>query len=113
MFNRLPGAMLPSGHTHQWAKGRNCSRVLSQHTASACSTVTACSIRRGRRRSYHPPNQLANYSGIAAKNQIGLVKQQFGTEMTWQIVDRNPKNRRAEGNRRSHAEIKCERRTAA
>ena len=34
MFNRLPGAMLPSGHTHQWAKGRNCSRVLSQHTAA-------------------------------------------------------------------------------
>ncbi len=34
MFNRLPGAMLPLGHTHQWRKGRNCSRVLSQHTAA-------------------------------------------------------------------------------
>jgi hypothetical protein len=33
MFNRLPGTMLSSGHTHQWRKGRNCSRVLSQHTA--------------------------------------------------------------------------------
>jgi len=34
MFNRLPGAMLSLGHTHQWRKGRNCSRVLSQHTAA-------------------------------------------------------------------------------
>jgi len=37
--------------------------------------------------------------GISAKNQIGLVKQQFGIEIPWPIVvrDRNPKNRRAEG----------------
>ena len=34
MFNRLPGAMLSSGHKHQCKKGRNCSRVLSQHTAA-------------------------------------------------------------------------------
>src|SRR5450631_3810689 len=34
MFNRLPGAMLTLGHTHQWGKGLNCSRVLSQHTAN-------------------------------------------------------------------------------
>src|SRR5712691_12674047 len=33
MFNRLPGAMLLLGHTHQWRKGLNCSRVVSQHTA--------------------------------------------------------------------------------
>jgi hypothetical protein len=53
--------------------------------------------------------------GISAKNQIGLVQQQFGIEMPWLIVvrDRNPKNRCIEGNRPSQAEIKCERRIAA
>jgi hypothetical protein len=52
--------------------------------------------------------------GISAKNQMGLVKQQFGVEMPWLIVvrDRNPKNRRAEGKPAKPAEIKCERRTA-
>src|SRR5712692_1660624 len=46
MFNRPPGAMLSLGHTHQWRKGRNCSRVLSQHTAAiGTPTVTVCSIR--------------------------------------------------------------------
>lgn len=35
MFNRLPGAMLVLGHTHQWRKGFNCNRVLSQHTPAA------------------------------------------------------------------------------
>jgi hypothetical protein len=37
--------------------------------------------------------------GISAKNQIGLVKQQFGMEMPWLMVVRNPnpKNRPAEG----------------
>jgi hypothetical protein len=40
-----------------------------------------------------------NYLGIYAKNQIGLVKQQFSMETPWLILvrDRNPKNRRAEG----------------
>ena len=45
MFNRPPGAMLFLGHTHQWRKGRNCSRVLSQHTAAiGTPTVTVCSV---------------------------------------------------------------------
>jgi hypothetical protein len=41
MFNRLPGAMLTLGHTHQWKKGFNCCPVLSQDTSSAGRLVTA------------------------------------------------------------------------
>jgi RNA polymerase primary sigma factor len=41
MFNRLPGAMLVSGHTHQWKKGFSCCPVLSQHTAAHRRSVTA------------------------------------------------------------------------
>ncbi len=53
MFNRLPGAMLSLGHTHQWRKGRSCSRVLSQHNAAiGPRIVTGCSIRRSRTQSF-------------------------------------------------------------
>ncbi len=60
MFNRLPGAMLSLGHTHQWRKGRSCSRVLSQHNAEiGRPIVTGCSIRRAGGRAFFGKTEVS------------------------------------------------------
>ncbi len=41
MFNRLTGAMLTKGHTHQWKKGFSCCPVPLQHTSATRGKVTA------------------------------------------------------------------------
>jgi len=53
--------------------------------------------------------------GISAKNQIGLVKQQFSIEIPcrWSFATGIQRTDAPKENRRSQAEIKCERRTAA
>jgi len=48
MFNRLPGAMLSEGHTHQWGKGCSCCPVLSQHTSATRHKSQTCLIRHRR-----------------------------------------------------------------
>src|SRR5439155_19605045 len=63
MFNRLPGTMLSLGHTHQWRKGRNCSRFLSQHTAAiGTPTDTVCSIRAARTHTHGPYTDSPQWS---------------------------------------------------